>query len=62
MKHLEVYLRGGGVVVVDAVNITSKWNPLEGEFTSLEWETPNGAKRKLHGVVPSEIAALVVTT
>lgn len=60
MKALEIHLRSGGVITVDATDVSSKRNQISDEFTSLEWVTPKGAKRKLHAINLGTIVAVVV--
>lgn len=60
MKALEIHLKSGGVVTVDATDVSSTRNQLSDEFTSIEWVTPKGAKRKLHAINLGHVVALVV--
>lgn len=56
---LVVYLRSGANFEVDVDDVKSQLNNV-GQFTNLRWVTPSGWKTKLHEVVLSEIAALVI--
>jgi len=60
VKALEIHLKSGGVFTVDAIDLSTKRTVADGELTSIEWTTPEGAKRKLHHVSLESIVALVV--
>lgn len=59
MKALEIHLKGGGSFTVEATECSWVRHTADDEFRSLTWTTPNGAERKLLGVSPTQIAALV---
>ena len=59
MKGLEIHLKSGHVITVDATDVTTT---RRGDvLAELQWVTPEGAKRKLHGIYGlSDVAAVVV--
>lgn len=60
MKALEIHLKSGGVVTVDATNVKTRRDQSGEGFTSIEWDTPTKPKRKLHSINPQDISAVVV--
>jgi hypothetical protein len=60
MKALEIYLKSGVTLTVDATDVTTTVSTVSGEMTAMEWVTPKGAKRKLHRIDIADVAALVV--
>ena len=58
MKGLEITFKSGAQITVQSKTWSTKVN-LHGELTSLEWETPDGAKRKLVRVNLDNIDAIV---
>ena len=60
MKALEIHLKSGSVLTVDATEVSTERTVIDGELTSIEWITPEGAKRKLHHVNLGSVVALVV--
>lgn len=59
MRQMEIYLKSGAVLTVDCTEITSRRSTMTDELVGLEWTTPDNAKRKLHRIQLSEIAAIV---
>lgn len=57
--RLEITMKSGTTISVDIETWTVKRNPLSGEFTSLEWVTPEGAKRRLVSINLSDIDLIV---
>jgi len=60
VKALEIHLKSGSVLTVDATDVSTKRNTMSGELVEVNWVTPNGAKRKLHAINLEDITALVV--
>lgn len=54
-KTLQITLRNGAVVEADVTD----WKWKKGAVTSLDWDTPETAKRRLITVDISEIVAIV---
>ena len=62
MKALEVHLKSGSVITVDATDVSTKRSTVTGALMEMNWVTPEGAKRKLHSISIEDITAVVVTT
>ena len=60
MKALEIHLKSGSVLTVDATDVSTQRSPLDDSFMKINWVTPNGAKRKLHAINLGDIVAVVV--
>jgi len=60
MKALEIHLKGGGVLTVDANEVSVNRSKTGDGFTSIEWDTPPKWKRKLLSINPQDISAVVV--
>ena len=60
VSALEIHLKSGSVLTVDATDVSTKRITATGELTQMNWVTPEGAKRKLHSIGLEDIAAVVV--
>lgn len=57
---MQMFLRSGGVVtVVDVTEFETTRSKITGEFTHLNWTTPDGWTSKLHSVRLEEVIAFV---
>ena len=61
MDKLEIYLKSGAVIQVDAADVETERNRITGDLTAIRWTAPEHWKRKLHSVNLQDIAAVVVT-
>lgn len=62
MRHLEIHLKNGAVITVDATEAKAARSTRGFGYTNLEWTTPKGFKRRLISIEPAEIVALVEIT
>lgn len=59
MRHLEIHLKSGAVITIDATEFKAARSTRGFGFTNLEWTTPDKFKRRLVSIEPAEIIALV---
>lgn len=60
MNKMEITLKSGVQIVVDAIEITTERRNITGELVGMKWTAPDGWARKLHTVTLDEIAAIVL--
>lgn len=60
MKSMTLVFKGGAVVTVDCIDVTTEWSKATSELTRLNWTTADKWKTKLMTANVNEIAAVIV--